>query len=49
VGGWVWDLANERGGPSICFGGPSAKAKGGEGGGSDGKKAETKAKGGEGG
>jgi hypothetical protein len=23
VGGWVWDLANVRGGPSIFFGGPS--------------------------
>jgi hypothetical protein len=22
-GGWVWDLANARGGPSIVFAGPS--------------------------
>jgi hypothetical protein len=24
VGGWVWDLAHVRGGPSIFFAGPSA-------------------------
>jgi hypothetical protein len=24
AGGWVWDLANTRGGPSIFFAGPSA-------------------------
>jgi hypothetical protein len=30
VGGWVWDLAHVRGGPSVCglfFGGPSRLAR----------------------